>query len=314
MIFSTEKPDLNDSLDDLLNSPMGETRSIPIHAPENFEPRDYTEPCSKCRGTGRFISYSGRTMGKCFACKGIGKFSFKTSPQARAANKERATERKARSAEQAFADFKAEHAAVAEWIEQSTDFGFAVFMREAIEKFGSLTEGQMAACERCVAKRAAARQEREDRISSAPTVSISKIEDAFNAARANGLKRLKLRLAGFEFSPAKETSTNAGAIYVKGAGEYLGKVAGGKFISTRACSTEQQQAVVKAVADPKAAAVAYGKRTGTCSCCGRELTDPISIEQGIGPICASKWESLSHEADLPDDRPRIPPHEDHGAP
>jgi histidine ammonia-lyase len=37
------------------------------------------------------------------------------------------------------------------------------------------------------------------------------------------------------------------------------------------------------------AAAAYGKATGTCSCCGRELTDPVSIANGIGPICADKW-------------------------
>jgi hypothetical protein len=28
--------------------------------------------------------------------------------------------------------------------------------------------------------------------------------------------------------------------------------------------------------------------TGNCSYCGRELTDPVSLEVGIGPICRSK--------------------------
>jgi len=32
----------------------------------------------------------------------------------------------------------------------------------------------------------------------------------------------------------------------------------------------------------------YGIRTHTCGCCGRTLTNPDSIEMGIGPICASK--------------------------
>jgi hypothetical protein len=35
--------------------------------------------------------------------------------------------------------------------------------------------------------------------------------------------------------------------------------------------------------------VAYGKRTGACSCCGRELTNGESIDRGIGPICAEKY-------------------------
>jgi hypothetical protein len=40
--------------------------------------------------------------------------------------------------------------------------------------------------------------------------------------------------------------------------------------------------------DPKAAASADGILTGRCSCCSRPLTDPQSIEIGIGPICLEK--------------------------
>ena len=29
--------------------------------------------------------------------------------------------------------------------------------------------------------------------------------------------------------------------------------------------------------------------TGACSCCGRELTNQVSIDRGIGPICAVKF-------------------------
>jgi hypothetical protein len=29
----------------------------------------------------------------------------------------------------------------------------------------------------------------------------------------------------------------------------------------------------------------FGKATGICGCCGRTLTDPVSITRGIGPIC-----------------------------
>ena len=41
-------------------------------------------------------------------------------------------------------------------------------------------------------------------------------------------------------------------------------------------------------ADPRAAASADGILTGRCSCCSRPLTDPQSIEIGIGPICLAK--------------------------
>lgn len=41
--------------------------------------------------------------------------------------------------------------------------------------------------------------------------------------------------------------------------------------------------------DPAAAIIAHGKLTGICGCCGRTLTDPASIEAGIGPVCAKKF-------------------------
>jgi len=40
--------------------------------------------------------------------------------------------------------------------------------------------------------------------------------------------------------------------------------------------------------DPEAAAVRHGKASGRCSICSRDLTDPVSIERGIGPICIGK--------------------------
>ena len=42
-------------------------------------------------------------------------------------------------------------------------------------------------------------------------------------------------------------------------------------------------------ADPEAAAVLHGRVSGRCSICNRDLTDPESIERGIGPICAEKF-------------------------
>jgi hypothetical protein len=42
-------------------------------------------------------------------------------------------------------------------------------------------------------------------------------------------------------------------------------------------------------ADPLGAAMKYGKLAGRCCSCGRDLTDPESIERGIGPVCATKF-------------------------
>jgi hypothetical protein len=42
---------------------------------------------------------------------------------------------------------------------------------------------------------------------------------------------------------------------------------------------------------PEAAAKRFGKEIGRCGMCGRTLTNPDSIERGIGPVCAgnSGW-------------------------
>jgi hypothetical protein len=162
-------------------------------------------------------------------------------------------------------------------------------MRDAVVKFGSLTERQLAACERLVAQDAARKAEAEARVTSAPAVTTDRLMAAFGAAKASGLKRPKMRFDGFTASLAPETSKNAGAVYLKTGEVYLGKIAGGKFQASRDCDAAKREAIVEAMADPLAAAVAYGRRSGSCSCCGRELTDPVSVERGIGPICAENF-------------------------
>jgi len=42
-------------------------------------------------------------------------------------------------------------------------------------------------------------------------------------------------------------------------------------------------------AHPLNAAMKYGKLSGCCCSCGRDLTDPASIAAGIGPVCAGKF-------------------------
>ncbi|MCU1483142.1 MAG: hypothetical protein JWQ19_3928 [Subtercola sp.] len=118
---------------------------------------------------------------------------------------------------------------------------------------------------------------------------VSKVVDAFAHATEAGLKRPKMYLGDFLFKLAPKTGRNAGAIYVTEEGEYLGKIADGKFQSARDCTEAQKAAIVEVCADPEKAAKAFGQETGRCSCCGRELTDPVSIANSIGPICAANY-------------------------
>lgn len=53
-----------------------------------------------------------------------------------------------------------------------------------------------------------------------------------------------------------------------------------------------ERAIAKLSADTVATleeAAKYGRLTGTCACCARELTNPDSIARGVGPWCAAKY-------------------------
>lgn len=79
---------------------------------------------------------------------------------------------------------------------------------------------------------------------------------------------------------------NAGGCYLQnGAGAYLGK------LTPQGAYKGLGEAVAlldQVAADPVGAALAYGRETGDCACCGRQLTDPVSVFGGIGPICLER--------------------------
>jgi hypothetical protein len=252
--------------------------------------KTFMQPCPKCSGRGIFYSYRGDPVGKCFACKGVGKQEFKTSPEQRERARQAAQARKESQQQGAWEGFAAQHPEVAAWILASqASFEFAASLGEAVRKFGSLTERQLAAAQRCVDGRKAAQEARSAAITAAPALTLEMVEKAFQTASEAGVRRPKLRLDVFTFSMAPATGKNAGAIYVKEGEQYLGKVQGGRFLRTRDCTDAQQAGIQAVAADPLAAAVAYGRRYGSCSVCGRELTNGESIDRGIGPICAGKF-------------------------
>lgn len=275
-------------------------------ATEATQMRMHEETCKACRGTGRFVGYSGRVLGACFKCKGKGKRFFRTSlaqrekAQAAAANRRERKEQDTRAAAAAWGEANPAEMA---WLQEASGrgFEFAVSMLEALRKYGHFTERQLAAVQSATAKSAARKAERDAetaaRAAAAPSVDVSAIETAFATATANGLRNPKLRLDTFKFTPAKAHSKNAGAIYVThleetgrdGDALYLGKIMDGKFYGVRACTPEMESRIVAVASDPAAAAVAYGNRTGSCAICGRELTNKESVERGIGPICAGKY-------------------------
>lgn len=97
--------------------------------------------------------------------------------------------------------------------------------------------------------------------------------------------RVILRFEGATIK-AVTRGQNEGSVYVYYPnGDYAGKVTPEGAYKGNA---QVKGALEAAAADPLKAAVAYGRQTGSCSCCGRTLTDPVSIYGGIGPVCLEK--------------------------
>ena len=123
---------------------------------------------------------------------------------------------------------------------------------------------------------------------------FSRLFEVFNAAKARGLRRLTMRFSGIIIKPSRDLQS----LWVLSATEkvegdyglqpkYLGKVTPNRLDSRLA--DEVKAVILEAAADPLTAAVRYGRETGACSCCGRDLTNPDSIAAGIGPICREKY-------------------------
>jgi hypothetical protein len=158
--------------------------------------------------------------------------------------------------------------------------GFAASLLSSLDGYGFLTERQIAAAIKMRAtSEAGAAGKKPGRV-----VELAPIREMFERAVANGYKRPTYRAAGLVLNRAPDTGKNPGALYVKNkAGEYLGKIVGATYSGKPAPGLDE------IAADPKGAAVKYGMESGTCSCCGRELSDPVSISNGIGPVCASRF-------------------------
>lgn len=301
----SDPKELNDSLDDLIGSPVTGPRISP-RLPADYKPaveRAFTEPCGKCGGSGNW-----RPGYPCFACKGTGKKTFKTSKADRAANRERAAVKRVervRDKAAEIAAWTAAHDAEIKWLraaanrnaDRNGNFNFPIEMINAVNKFGSLTDGQLAAVRKLMLRDV---ERSEQRKAAAPEIDVSKIEQAFAKARASAarpgmqgvwVKPLKLRAGDTDmsFQPGSAGSQWDGMIFVRADSRKIGYIKGGKFFRKFECTDVDQAAVLAAAADPSTAAVAYGKAWGRCAVCSRTLTNDGSIERGIGPICAERF-------------------------
>jgi hypothetical protein len=305
--------DLNDDLSDLLGGETAPLTSMK-QPPASYAPIEKTvfaEGCPKCRGTGQFISYSGRVLGQCFACKGAGKNTYSTSPEARAKSRERAAVKRIEKEQErvdAANSFYATYPDMTAWLQQAAkrnasrggSFTFPADLLEKINQYGSLTDAQFTAVCKLMARDGERAAERE---AAAPVADVSALEKAFAVAReramlpgAKGIFAKPLKLTHGEVSVSisspKPGSKWDGMLFVRDAKDderKLGYFKGGKFFRQGAATDAEAAAILAVAATPLDAVKAYAKAWSECGICGKTLFRAESIEAGIGPICAGKY-------------------------
>ena len=172
---------------------------------------------------------------------------------------------------------------------------FASSLVQQYDRKRALSDKQLDAAERMLTKVAAnraAKAARDEARTQVPVERLSAIHLMFGRAMDAGQKRPVYRAAGLVLSLAPLSGRNSGSIYIKDAetGDYFGKIDEHLvYRAVRAAPEWAAEALSRIARDPSTAAVEYGRETGRCSCCGRELTNPDSIALGIGPICKDRW-------------------------
>lgn len=232
--------------------------------------------CDRCLGAKYYLSY-GRHVGKCFKCNGTGKIlraaSYEVNKAKREAKKVKAAADagaiEAERIQRNIDKFKVARPDLAAWLAANTS-DFALSLRDTVADYGNLSVGQEAAIRRNLPSSA-----------EAPRPSFPKIE----AMVRN--ENLKLHLGN-----CKVTAFRNGAVGVVsttfGKAQY-GIIEHGGALKRFGAMTDAIFATLQDVEARGLQAVKeIGVATGRCCVCARTLTDPTSIEQGIGPICATR--------------------------
>jgi len=288
----------NSFIDDLRDIPglndLNSTGPVRAKKPAKDKP---TFPCESCNGSGKYRGVRVHMQeDKCFACKGKG--FYYTSYADRMASRQKSAARKQSKLAAAQNEFNKLHP---ELIQKARALllpwnQFATGLIEQYDAKGDLSEKQVAALQNQIDKAEARNTERaaalaaEQKKRTENPVDTSALRELFNGAKERGLKKPGLWFGDLKISEAPSHGRNAGSLYVKQAGEYVGKIDGSTFHP--AWGVKQApilEALLEIAKSPAEALRVKGKETGRCCCCGRELTDPESVAAGIGPICASTW-------------------------
>lgn len=235
--------------------------------------------CPRCAGSGKKFG------GQCFRCKGACYVDAPQTPAAPAAQP--APQMTERDKLEKISQFTRDHKKMVEYCGLiQNDFTFGC-IRKLMET-GSMTGPQMAAIQRDLDRRAVATRKAANAAqpaaqpTQAPALDLAGLPAGCYAV-PGGDTRLKVQVdkpaAGKRYH--NWIFVKDAAVYGSGR-EYGRQTPGGRYVGA---IVEELRVIAS---DPKAAAIAYGKLTGTCAMCGKRLENEESVARGIGPSCAKK--------------------------
>ena len=168
---------------------------------------------------------------------------------------------------------------------------FGKSLVSGIDKYGALTVKQAAWVEALIERAAAPKPE-------AVQVEMAGVQQLFAAARQK-LRYPKIRLRADDGTPvvlalAGARSKYAGQVTLTDGGPFgdnrwFGRVDGAKFYASRSATPAVIGLLTGLSADPTNVISGYGRLTGACALCGRDLTDQDSVDRGVGPVCAKNF-------------------------
>ena len=109
---------------------------------------------------------------------------------------------------------------------------------------------------------------------------VNKMYDTMTA------KKFQVRLPGMTLSTVNK-GANVGCVYIFENNNYVGKITSTGELKGNV-SEDVENLLEDANDNLLQLAKIYGHETGTCSICARTLSDPLSVQMGIGPICAKR--------------------------
>ena len=130
-----------------------------------------------------------------------------------------------------------------------------------------------------------AQDEEDRRVAVAKGGTYKSVADLLNALPA---ARFQVRLDGFSLKKAGANSKNLGGVYLFEDEVYKGKITREGTLQGWSLSRKAMDQLNGFAESPIEYVIKHGKETGQCSCCGRPLSDPISVHGGIGPVCLER--------------------------